>query len=152
MISRESVMQALFDLTAPLEPSTLKRRSRLALMMDDVSPEEQPALYQIQMSESAQTQKGLPNIYTLNVEWYVYVNGTNDPSVNHSTGLNAILDSLEAILAPEPGFDTQTLGGLAVRVYPGARQIYEGPIGSQSIAVLPIQIVYIPQLASAGCL
>lgn len=152
MITREQVMSALFALTAPLETSgVLKRRSRIALTWDNVSPEEQPALYQIETSETAQAQKGLPTIYTLGVEWYVYVNGTNDPSVIHSTALNNILDSLEAIIAPVPGTDTQTLGGLVSRVSPASREIYEGTLGNQAVGVLHFSIVYLPNFAGAAC-
>ena len=144
MTSRESVYQALFDLTLPLFPSTLKSRSRVAINWDKSEPEEQPSLYQIQNSESALTLKGTPNVYTLTCEWYVYVNATNDPNALHSTPINDIFDALEAVLLPSGGKDSQDLGGLVSRVYVGTREIHEGLLGHQVIGILPINIVFLP--------
>jgi len=152
MTSRETIYSALFALIQPLlTASTIKTASRIALNWDKTDPEDQPALYQIELGENVVTGNGVPNIYTLNCEWYVYVNPTGDPTELHSTPINNILDSLEAVLVPPAGQENQTLGGLVPRIFVGQREIHEGLLGSQVIGILPISIIFMPAYSAGGC-
>ena len=110
----------------------------------DVGPEMQPALYQMQVRETAIVQnRGIPTKYKLDVDLYIYAT-QQDENEPFSTTLNAILDAIDAKLVPDDPVNNEcTLGGLVQRCrITGAVEIFEGVNdGRQIVAVLPIEIL-----------
>jgi hypothetical protein len=106
----------------------------------DVPKSQQPALYQAQAGEMAMLEHGIPTRWHLSVNLYLYVVADEDPYASPAPMLNALLDAVEAAVAPDySGY--QTLGGL---VYDckinGKIETLEGVLGGQEVAIVPIEI------------
>ena len=100
----------------------------------------QPALFMTQGTQKSQTQqKGLPYKWDLLVKVWIYVNvpdGTSPDPV-----INPILDQITALLTPANG-NKLTLGGLVDEVIiDGDIETFEGTLGSQEVAIVPIRIL-----------
>jgi hypothetical protein len=95
----------------------------------------------VQKGESVERRHGLPPRRQLSVELYLYA-ASGDPHIAPSSLLNPLLDAVETALAPDPGSDTQTLGGLAEHCWIGGRiETDEGALGDQAVAILPVEIL-----------
>lgn len=140
MINREAIYAALFAKAQSI--TGLATVSRRLKHWSDVSPVQQPALFQAQGDPVAQVERGKPTVWLLRVDWYLYVNCGEDPKASTAPLLNEFLDNIEAALAPEVYKDEQTLGGLvqSCRIV-GAVQTDEGTLGAQGVAVVPIEIL-----------
>lgn len=83
--------------------------------------------------------KDTPYKWDLNVSVFVYVRTID--GIPPATVLNPILDQIEAMLLPAYGMK-QTLGGLCDSCYiDGEIQTYEGTLGEQEVAIIPIKIL-----------
>ena len=135
---REPIYSALFAQLSAI--AGLVTTSRRLLHWSDCSPNMQPALFMTQGTQKSQTQqKGLPYKWDLLVKVWIYVNvpdGTSpDPVVN------PILDQITALLTPANG-NKLTLGGLVDEVIiDGDIETFEGTLGSQEVAIVPIRIL-----------
>lgn len=142
-MNREAIFSALFDRLSGVAEFTTK--SRRLKHWNDVSPSEQPAMFQAQGDQSAapgDPARGLPTKWTLNVDIYIYVQCGDDEAP--ATVINPILDAVEAILKPDyPDVQrTQTLGGLVEHCWiEGQIDTDEGTLGNQAVAVIPIRIL-----------
>lgn len=139
--SREDVYGALFELFGRIENTPIK--SRKLKHWDDCP--EFPAIYQNQTTEEAKkTGRGLPTIWTLNVDIYIYVSVSEDEEP--AIPLNEMLDKVtEALLPPEIIDNKQTLGGLVEDCWiSGAIQTSEGVLGSKAVAIVPVKILLSP--------
>jgi hypothetical protein len=140
-ISREPIYSSLFALLQSIEGvTTVSRRLR---HWSDVSPAEQPALFQIQKNEMPEQVLYLPTKWRLNVDLYLYVNSGDDPQASPAIILNPILDAIEALFPPsdEDG-PMQTLGGLVSHCWiSGTIETTEGVLGQQEVAIIPIEIL-----------
>jgi hypothetical protein len=139
-MNREQIYQALFDKLATVPG--IKTKSRKLKHWTDVPANQQPALFQAQRGEVAATTSGTATRWTLNVDVYVYVNTSG--AASPSTGLNNIIDGIEAALAPDnPIKNTNTLGGLVVHCrIEGGVETDEGTLGDQAAAIIPIVIYH----------
>ena len=142
MIAREPIYAALFDLVAGAAGfATAERRLR---HWSDVAPAEQPALFMAQKSEAAAIKAlGAPAVWTLNVELYLYAH-SSDPRLSPATGLNPLIDAVEAALAPSPATGRQNLGLPAMvqhAAIAGKIDTDEGALGDQAIAIVPVEIL-----------
>ncbi len=116
--------------------------SRSLLHWNDVSPALMPALYMVQKDEDPKRVKGLPYIWTLNVDVYLYINSPNDPDFIPAQLLNPLLDQIESLLEPPPSSDTQTLNGLVSHCWISSKVMTaEGQISDGEIALIPISIL-----------
>jgi hypothetical protein len=146
--SREDVYAAVFALCdIPL----IKTRNRLAKDFDQVTANEQPACFQMELQEIPETSRGVPDIFRLGLSWIVYTDSGSDPDRIPSTPLNEAVQALLDTLAPPAGRDVNTLGGLVARVYPGQVQYFEAVLGRQAMALIPINLVYVPDFDAGGC-
>jgi hypothetical protein len=138
MTSFEPIYAALF---ARLEAiAGLKTSSRRLRHWNDVPKEQQPALFMIQTGEAPEQVKGLPPKWRLGVEVYLYVSVSED--VAPATILNPLLGAIRDALGPEPVSNTQTLNGLASHAWiAGQIEVYDGVLGSQAVALVPIEIL-----------
>jgi len=136
-MTREPIYATLFALLSGAAPFvTSSRRLR---HWSDVGPAEQPALFVVQKSETAERKAGLPAKWRALVDVYVYAHAPDDTTAP-ATALNPLLDAIEAALAPQGA--VQTLGGLAAHAWIAGRiETDEGVLGGQAVAIVPIEIL-----------
>jgi hypothetical protein len=136
-MTREPIYAALFALlSGAADFVTASRRLR---HWSDVGPAEQPALFVVQKSETAEAKAGLPPKWRALVDVYVYAHAP-DETTAPATVLNPLLDAVEAALAPSGA--VQTLGGLVSHVFiTGKIETDEGVLGGQAVAIVPIEIL-----------
>lgn len=139
MINREAIYSALFaKLQGVAGFVTVSRRLR---MWADVSPAEQPALFQAQRRESIATTPGLNKVITMEVDVYLYAHTGGDRTKSPSETINPLLDAVLAALAPDPITNKQRLGGLVEHCWvEGSVETDEGLLGDQGVAILPVII------------
>ena len=138
-MNREAIYSALFaKITGAAGFGTASRRLR---HWSDVGPAEQPALFQVQKSEMAKRDAGLPPKWTLALDLFVYAQAPDDLSAA-TTVMNPLLDAIEAALAPDPVTNVQSLGGLVAHCWiAGKVETDEGVLGGQAVAIVPIEIL-----------
>jgi hypothetical protein len=101
-------------------------------------------LFQVQTGERAKTNaNGEPLIWIATVDLMIYTQGSGDEQVVPSQELNALLDAVEAALAPPANGDgKQTLGGKVSHCrLQGLVRITENVSGAIAMAVLPVEIL-----------
>ena len=137
-MNREPIMAALWAKVSGL--SSLATASRVLKHYSEVAAVDQPALFMAPVSHTAQRTRGLPIKWTLDVDLYLYVN--KDSSVIPDAALNALLDGIEAALAPPAVAEVQTLGGLCEHAWiEGVIQIDISAMGAQLLCVVPLRIL-----------
>lgn len=139
-MTREPIYAALFALLADAGPFvTASRRLR---HWSDVGPAEQPALFLVQKSETAEPVRGLPTKWKALADVYLYVHAPDNETPPASL-LNPLLDAIEAALSPGAApLAVQTLGGLAQHAWiAGKIETDEGVLGGQSVAIVPIEVL-----------
>ncbi|MBB4200692.1 hypothetical protein CCR94_01090 [Rhodoblastus sphagnicola] len=150
MNARETIMDALCaqlakaKFSAPINAcdtwATLSRRLKL---WSDVASADQPALFVTEHAENiAFASESLPGKTTLNVDLFVYISAGRDPDSIPARDLNLALDALIAALAPPPGSDRQTLGGLVTHCRIEGRIVKDpGDLDGQGLALVPVKIL-----------
>jgi hypothetical protein len=112
----------------------------------------QPALFINDGAEDhPERPSGLPDKIILEAQLWIYANGGQNPDAVPATQLNALIDAVEAALAPTPVFagsfpqNVQTLGGLVQHCWiEGKLEKYSGWTNGQAIAVVPVRML-VPQ-------
>ena len=138
-MNREPIYAALFALVQSAAPFvTASRRLR---HWSDVGAAEQPALFMIQKSETAEERRPLPVKWRAAVALYLYAQAPDELTPPASV-LNPLLDAVETALAPDPASHVQTLGGLVSHCWIAGRiQTDEGVLGGQAVAIVPVEIL-----------
>ena len=138
-MNRELIYGTLFArLSAAAGFVTASRRLR---HWSDVAAAEQPALFQVQKTESVRRDPGLPPRWTLSADLFVYAQAPDD-ATSPATVINPLLDAIETALAPDPVSNLQTLGGLVAHCWIAGRiETDEGVLGGQAVAIVPIEIL-----------
>lgn len=138
-MTREPIYAALFALVAgTADFVTVSRRLR---HWTDVGAAEQPALFQIQKSETAEERRPLPAKWRATVDLYLYAQAPDELTAP-ATVLNPLIDAVEAALAPDPFSNVQSLGGLVAHCWiAGKIQTDEGVLGGQAVAIVPVEIL-----------
>ena len=140
MIDREKIFQALFALVKDL--SGFVTTSRRARLVKDVTPEEQPALFQEEgPGETVKYQKeGLPPIFYLYADlgFYAQIPAGQAPG----PVLNPLIDALCTALASPADSEAQTLGGLVTYCRIDGKILKnEGLLDGQASVVVPVEIL-----------
>lgn len=143
-VTRETVYAALFALVSG--SASFATSSRRLEHWSDVGPEEHPAIFQRELDEERISQRGVPPKVKLNVELYVYAHTLAQqlaPNVVPSQVLNPLLDAIDAALVPDDAANSVlTLGGLVSHCWiDGKTEIFEGVIGDQAVAIIPVAIL-----------
>jgi hypothetical protein len=142
MIAREAIYAALWALAA--EAANFATASRRLRHWSDVGPAEQPALFISEKGGIAKIKAlGAPVVWTLYADLYLYAHAA-DPYLPPATILNALLDAIEAALAPAPVTGIQDLGlpGMVQHAYISGRiETDEGILGDQAIAIVPVEVL-----------
>lgn len=138
--TREQAYAALFALVTSVTGAvTTDRRLK---HWDDVMPEKQPALFQVEHGENWRQKRGLPAIVGLRAELFLYCNRGMDDTIVPSTQINAMVEAVAAALAPDPVTGVNTLGGLVHHCWiTGQPAFAEGTMGPQSVVVIPVDIL-----------
>jgi hypothetical protein len=141
-MNREAIYAALFALVG--NAAAFATASRRLRHWTDVPAIEQPALFQVQKSETAKTRRGLPTEWTLAADLYLYCQAP-DETTAPATILNPLIDAVVAALAPGGGDlaqNAQTLGSLVSHCWiAGKIETDEGALGGQAVAIIPIELV-----------
>lgn len=141
-MTREPIYAALFAKLFALQTNgTVVTCSRRLRHWADCDGAMQPAIYMTQGDQVGDHQiKGSPYKWDLSVSIYVYVRvGENE---SPSPAINPILDAIENALVPKLLGTNQTLGGLCDTCYiDGTIQTFEGTLGEQEVAIIPIKIL-----------
>jgi|SRR6185437_3978582 len=138
-MEREPIYAALFALLSGAAGfSTVGRR----LQSWEDTPA-QPALFQIQAGEKASEKfPGAPLRWQLSVRAWIYCQSDASPTSVPSSVLNPLVDAVVAALSPTPAGEKQTLGGLVLNAWvDGEIRIFEGVLGQQAVAIIPISIL-----------
>jgi hypothetical protein len=138
-MTREPIYAALFALIQSAAPFvTTSRRLR---HWSDVGAAEQPALFMIQKSETAEERRPLPIKWRARVDLYIYAQASGELTAPAAV-LNPLLDAIETVLAPDPVSHVQTLGGLVQHCWIAGRiETDEGVLGGQTVAIVPIELL-----------
>jgi hypothetical protein len=144
-VTRESIFEALLTQLATAQiagSAAFVTLSRKFEQWDAVPGVNQPAAYLVKGFEHSSQGTYGETKWRLKALLWVYCQ--HDPtSDSPGAQLNNVLDAVEQVLLPPPGFDRQTLGLLVANVYiDGEVIISEGslPEDLTSVAVLPITI------------
>ena len=139
--SREAIAAALFSTVSAAYAwgSTPSRRLKL---WADVPATQRPALFMQEASPQSYVWTAQPNPKrTYGAKLFVYVD-THDQNAIGSQTLNAIMDAIDAALAPPPGFLKQTLGGLCdncrIKSVP---LVDDGALDGDGMLVIDVEIV-----------
>lgn len=147
MNSRESVFGALF--TALSNSAGYVTTSRSWRHVDEVAPQEMPALFQVEMPETAKQERGRPTIWHWPVDVFLYAHAQAAEQQSYTDVISLLNNLIDAALAAiAPAYDGRaTLGGLVddVRVV-GTLEKFEGRIDSGRRAVAIIPLVIIPNI------
>jgi hypothetical protein len=140
---REPIYAALFAIAQNI-PGVVTT-SRTLKHYDDVPSSAQPAIFQRQLDQDAESQPNRPTKWYCEAEWYLYVNEGENPGIDSCTILNPIMDALEAALLPSLPAGRNSLGGLVYDCkISGKVQIYEAINGGpQTMAIIPIKITVV---------
>lgn len=139
-MNREEIYSALFRKIEAIE--NLVTVSRVLKHWDNVLPSGQPALFMTQAGEVPVSRPGLPTTWNLAVALHLYCNVGNDSEAIPAAAINRYLDAIQKALEPEKINGCQTLGGLVRDVKFGEKiETYEGMLGPQAVAIIPINII-----------
>jgi hypothetical protein len=139
VVSRETIFAALFQKLQAVQG--LLTTSRTIEHWDSVSPERQPAAFQMEGRQEITSPALRRTQVALIAEWYLYAHAINT-SGDVVALLNTLVDACFVPLEPGPAYDEQTLGGLVTscRIH-GTIETSEGRLGQQAVAIIPIQII-----------
>ncbi len=148
---REPIYARLFTfwqgLTVGGSPA-FKTATRKVQHWDSVAGEDCPALLMQQRREVGKFRQGMPLAWTMHVVLFVYVrtNAQNEPTIVPSQILNPLLDAIEAaIVVDNIQAGTCTLGGLVTHCsIDGAIEIFQGNLGDEEVATIPLSILVNP--------
>ena len=137
-MNREAVYSALFNKLRDVAP--FRVTSRRLQHWSDVAPADQPALFIAQRNEVVNPVPGLPYVWELRVDVYVYANTRDDRTRAPAEILNPIVDAVVAALAPSPVTGNKlTLGGLVEHCWiEGEIVTDEGVMGDQGVVIIPV--------------
>lgn len=138
-MNREAIYSALFNKIKNI--AGLITTGRVLKHWNEVTPNEQPALFQTQDGEFPISRTGLPTTWKLMVSFYLYCNAGGSTGAVPAIEINQYLDAIQEALQPDKITGYQTLGGLVDDVKFGEKfETDEGLLGPQSVAIIPIVI------------
>ena len=142
MSAREQAVAALLQRVAAAYPWASPPSRRLKLW-SDVPPAMRPACFLFEGGTESYSGTG-PVKRTLSLRLFVYVSA-HDPAVAGAAALNAIMDALDAALAPagpELALGRCTLGGAAHRCSIEGRPLKDpGDLDGDGLLLVPVTIV-----------
>lgn len=139
----EAIYVALWSQISANLPASVITKARRWQHYDDVPQAAQPAVFLWEGPIEVQRVRGMPAIYAIHPELYVYCNNKGDNTIAPGTLLNPIINAVISALEPTGPDDTQTLGGLVDRAYiDGSIEVDGGHLGEQSVAIIPLFVAF----------
>lgn len=148
MSSRETVYSAVFSvLLEAVTALNFKTVSRRVKLWSEVPVDQQPALFQQQVSEESTSAKAPapPNKNFLRVDIIIYANAGPDSSESVDPQLNAAIDAIERVFPSDPrqkSLELRLPGIIDCRIH-GIIEFGEGNLNGQGIVIIPLRIVAI---------
>lgn len=139
-MNREQIYSALFDKLAALDGFVTK--SRRLQHWNDVDQFSQPAIFMAQGNQLAETVSGNPSKWRLQVQVYIYVYNEDVPATQLNPLLDAVCNAINEI-NPITGRTTLPVAGVEYCRVSGTIETDEGTLGSQAVAIIPIEILAI---------
>lgn len=140
-MARETIYQALFNTL--IAATGIKKSSRRFKMWTEVDKADQPFLCTMQKTEQAIYLRGIPHKWASEVDVFIYTNAGNDSDAILATPLNTFIDAVENAMKPPLGSEVQSLGGVVEHAeINGAIEMFEGVLGDQSVAIIPIKLLW----------
>lgn len=141
-MSREAAYTALFALLDGLRVAgTVVVADRKLRSLNDMSAAELPALFMTVGDQKVEARHGTPPKRTLTADIYLYA-ANPDPHTAAGIQLNALIDAVEAALAPPPYTPVQTLGLTVEHCFvEGTIAVYEAPKGQRAAALMPVHML-----------
>jgi len=146
--SREAIMTALFTklqaavFSSPINgSSTWVTTSRRLQLWADVAASSRPYMCMTEHHEQqVYKSENVPAYVTIMIDVFVYID-SKDQGTTPSIILNIILDALDAAIAPGPGEQRQTLGGLVSHCRVDGPVLKDpGDIDGDGLIIYPIKI------------
>ncbi len=141
-MSRETYYAALFSVLDGLRVAgTVKVVTRRFSLQDAAKPQVLPAIHIDGDREEVTCRPGLPPRRRLSVRLFAYV--AVDVSRDLAgVVLSAMIDTIEAVLAPIPSQSTQTLGGICAHCWiEGTIERFETGLPGMALAIIPVHIL-----------
>lgn len=120
------------------EFKTVSRRMRAA---PEVGKTDCPALFIDEVSETIQQGSAGPQITTFNILLWVVIKNTNNPGDEPISGLNILLDKIDAALRPAPYQEYFTIGGVNRCQIDGVIDKDAGELAGIGMARIPLKIL-----------
>lgn len=139
-MNSETIHSNLFTLvTAAAQFATKSRRLQLSGDKPDC---ELPAIFQLQGPQYVKRVRGIPPVYTLRVELWIYAQ-SDDTNTAPISVLNPLVDAVRAALEPAVDGDEQTLGLSYVShcFIAGDIEIFDAILGNTVLAIIPVEIL-----------
>ncbi len=139
MSTRKEIYAAAFARVSRL--SWVRHSSKRIKTWDDVPPNQQPAIFIKQKGESARYKKGVPSIWTLRADLWIYAQIPDSATVP-SDILNPYLDAIEAAYAPDNASANEcTLGGIVSHCRISNIQIDDGALDKQAVLIISLEML-----------
>jgi hypothetical protein len=147
-MNREQIYSTVFAFFEALTVGgapLFKTATRTVKTWDAVLPEDTPSLLMQQRAETNQYRKGLPPLWRLQIELYLYAHtgGSADKDVVATKILNPLLDAVEAAIHRDDLSNYASTLGLSVShcAIEGNIEIFQGDLGDEAVALIPITVL-----------
>lgn len=141
MTTREQIEEAFFALLG--EAEGFAGSNRRFIHWDKVNQTQMPFLTMLKTGEDRQRQGSL-GVLILKIHVFVYLSAGMDPDDVPGAAMNALLDAVDAAVAPTGSDELpemQTLGGLVDHVWPlGEVFVDTGDVDGKGVAAIPFEI------------
>lgn len=140
-MNREAIYLALFKLVS--DSASFAATGRRVKLWTDMNASDFPALF-INQRDNSYVRDGehVPAKVTLEADIIIYTNAGLDPNVIPATELNQLIDAVDAVLAPDPVTEKQTLGGLVSHCWiEGQILVVPGDTDGIGLAMIPVKML-----------
>jgi hypothetical protein len=140
-MNREAILTGFFNLVASAAPfASASRRMKL---WNGVAAADRPALFINERGDTyARVSEAVPETVTIEADIYIYIDSGHDEDVVPASTLNALIDAVDAALAPNRLTGAQTLGGLVSHCWIEGKILKDaGDLDGDGIAVIPVKIL-----------
>lgn len=140
--NRETYYAPLFSLLSGITMApALVTISRRAQVITSMNPAQLPALFMQVGSQEIKQRRGFPAVHILTAEVFLYA-ANPDRNTAADMALNAMIDAVEAALAPDPVTNVFTLGKTVSHCWiEGTVEVLPAPLGERAAAIVPIHML-----------
>lgn len=141
-MSRNAIFNALVNVAAGIQLNGSAAFAETSRRLKSPEMAQMPALFQVEPQETIQTADGRLRKRSIEVMWFVYHSAGADQSAVPASTSADLFDAIEAALAPNPGVEYQTLGGLVFAAFiNGQVRKWDGDLDGITIMLIPIKLI-----------